>query len=172
MRFSDVKQFTKGSTYQVDVTWDHLEGTLDRYNSAQKLELDPDFQRVHVWTDVQRARYIEYILRGGQSSREIYFNQADWMTAFQEPMYLVDGKQRLFAVRSFLRDEVSVFGGYVFSNFEGRLPFTANFSFNVSTLATKAEVVQWYLDLNFGGTIHTSQERRAVHSILAKLADG
>jgi hypothetical protein len=91
------------------------------------------------------------------------FAQAD-----RGPFVLVDGKQRLEAVRSFLRDEVPVFGGHKCSQLEGRIPNSAFFYFNVNDLGTNAEVLQWYLDLNTGGVVHTTEELDKVRAMLAQ----
>jgi hypothetical protein len=41
------------------------------------------------------------------------------------------------------------------------------FDFIVNDLRTRKEVLQWYLDLNTGGTIHTSDEIEKVKRLLA-----
>lgn len=38
------------------------------------LQLNPEFQRRHVWTQEQQKKYIEFILRGGKTGRDFYFN--------------------------------------------------------------------------------------------------
>lgn len=170
MNFRDIPQFTKQPDYSVTVPWDMLDETLARYNDNGKLVMDPAFQRAHVWTVQQQSRYVEYILRGGKSSRDVYFNQADWMRGFRAPMYLVDGKQRIQAVRQFLANELTVFGLF-FSEFTGRMGYEPNFTFHVNDLRTLPQILQWYLDLNFGGTPHTLAEREKVEKLLKNAVD-
>lgn len=175
MKFQDIPQFTKSAPYVVDVPWAMLEDHLERYNDGGVLQLDPEFQRAHVWTVDQQRRYVEYVLRGGKSSRDVYFNQADWMKAYQKPMYLVDGKQRLEAVRAFLRNDLAILVGVAPYNyplgiklhqFEDRLSWDESFKFHINDLPTYAQVLQWYIDLNAGGVAHTADEIAKVRDLL------
>lgn len=173
MKFKDIPQFTRGPSYQVNVDWKYLE--LQLANWAEKdegtggLDLDPDFQRCHVWTEQQQIAYVEFCLKGGASGKEILFNSPDWGGNYKRPTVLVDGKQRLEAVRKFLRNELPIFGGHYFKEYEDRLPnFKADFIFKVNDLKTKKEVLQWYLDLNFAGTPHTNEELDRVKKLLEK----
>lgn len=165
MKFRDLPQFTKSAQYSVSIPWEYLERTLESYNEDGKLQLDPEFQRAHVWNQAKQIAYVEFVLRGGKSSRDIYFNMRGWMSTFSGPMYLVDGKQRLESVRAFLRGDIPVFGAY-FAAFEDRLPLEASFTFQVNDLKNYSEVLQWYLDLNAGGVVHTSEELDKVRAIL------
>jgi hypothetical protein len=38
--------------------------------------------------------------------------------------------------------------------------------FNINDLKTKAEVLQWYLDFNTGGTVHSDEEITRVRKML------
>lgn len=164
MRFSDIKAMTRPANYRVDVSWKYLRRWLES-NEELGLDLDPDFQRAHVWDDAKRTRYVEFILREGCSSRDIYFNCVGWGANFDGPMVIVDGKQRLNAVLGFLDDKVPAFG-YLYSEFSGRLPITTRLSVHVNNLDTRREVLQWYLDLNDGGVAHTSEEIQKVKDLL------
>jgi hypothetical protein len=64
MNFQNVEQITYGH-YRVNVSWGYLEENLQHYKKNYGLELQPDFQRAHVWTDEQRTKYVEWILMGG-----------------------------------------------------------------------------------------------------------
>lgn len=177
LTFKDIPQFTRDGSYEVDVSWSYLEewiAHLTEGRDDQRMELDPDFQRGHVWDDTKRTRYIEFVLRGGRSARVLYWNHPNWMGSYgskskdpwQRTIVLVDGKQRLEAVRKFLRDEVPAFG-QVYSEFGGRLNIGGpGFKVNVNNLKTKAEVLQWYLDLNSGGVVHTEEELARVRALL------
>jgi len=174
LNFNDIPQFTRGASYRVNVGWDYLEEWITQQQekgisrNIAILNLDPDFQRGYVWTDLQKTRYIEYILRGGLSGRDLYFNCVGWMNGFSGPYVIVDGKQRLDAVRGFLRGEVRAFDR-VFSEFEGKLRMTGpGFVVNINDLKTCKEVLTWYLDLNSGGTVHTDEELNRVKALLEK----
>lgn len=166
-KVSEIPKFIASGHYQVTVDWDCVEIWLER-KQRQNLELNPDFQRGHVWTQDKQIKYVEFILRGGKSSRILYFNCPGWMADFRGPMQLVDGKQRLEAVRAFLRNEIPAFGS-LYNDWEpGIIARTdASFIFNVNDLSTRAEVLQWYLDLNSGGVVHTEDELQKVRDLLA-----
>lgn len=74
-RFQDVPQFTKRPGYAVDIPWDHLLRHLEHEMAgAGGIDLDPDFQRGHVWTPEKQVAFVEFTLRGGESARNLYFN--------------------------------------------------------------------------------------------------
>lgn len=165
MKWKDIPQFVRDGSYCVDQPLDHLQHVLDRY-AGMGLQMEPDFQRGHVWTDKQSSRYMEFLLRGGQSNRIIYFNFPGWMNSYEGDFVLVDGLQRLTACLRFLKNELPAFG-LLFNEFEGRFPMTLTLRFNVNTLKTRAEVLQWYLDMNSGGVVHTTAELDKVRALLA-----
>lgn len=166
MKFADIPQFPQAH-YQVSVGWNHIEQQIEDLAAGAVLELDPDFQRAHVWTREQQAAYVEYILRGGEVAKDIIFNAPDWpATRADQKIVLVDGKQRLEAVRAFLRDEVEVFGAK-YSEFEDGLRVTmARFNFRFCSLASREELLELYLSINAGGTPHTQEELRRVRDLL------
>jgi hypothetical protein len=184
MKFSEIQQLPR-AYYEVDVGWDDLENTLKRFmertGGIAPLNLNPDYQRAHVWTRVQQLRYVEYMLVGGEVGRNITFNCPGWMSNFKGPFELVDGKQRIEAVRAFMRDELAVFtglNGYYYdknyprglrcSEFEGRMGHHVGLKFRVCEVATRVEVLELYLNINAGGTPHTEEELDRVRELLIK----
>lgn len=171
--FKNVPQFTRGATYAVDVSWRYLESWLSEQVNDLPLDMDPDFQRGHVWTRPQQVRYIEFILRGGSSGKDIQCNCPGWMQVrgAQGPYVLVDGKQRITAVQAFLNNEFQVFeglsyGGHYRDFADKPDMMQAKFRWHVNDLKTRAEVLQWYLDLNTGGTVHADDEITKVQALL------
>lgn len=168
-RFADIPQFPRAS-YEVDVQWKsverHLEEWADTTGGMGGLDLSPDYQREHVWSLAQQIAYVEYQLRGGEVGRSIIFNSPDWNRGYARATELVDGKQRLEAVRAFLRNDFAVFG-HTFSAYTDRLSQGLTFRFRVCTLDTRAEVLQLYLNINAGGTPHTVEELDRVRKLLA-----
>jgi len=178
--YAEIPQFTSNGPYNVDVGWSHLEDTLQGFEEGSGgLDLDPDFQRAHVWTEQQQRRYVAYALRGGRSGRDIFFNDAYWSSRRNNPtaprgMVLVDGKQRLQAVRRWLRNEIPAdfgpglerFNRYA-EGFQGQ-PNTirVRFTFHVNDLPTREAVLQWYVDLNSAGVAHTDEEIARVRELL------
>lgn len=166
-KFQDIPQFTRDSSYGVDVSWCYLKRHMEAEGNC--IDYNPDFQRGHVWDLSKKIAYVEFSLRGGTSSRSIYFNCPHFARGRLENYVLVDGKQRLSAVLDFLNDLVPVFGNHVYSNFKDKLHMTGPcFRWNVNDLKTRVEVLQWYLDLNTGGVVHTSEEIERVKTLLAK----
>lgn len=166
MKISDYEKIPKfiwGGNYVVNHSWKYLEDFLE---SNPECDLNPDFQRGHVWTEEKQIAYVEFILRGGKSSRDIYFNHPGWLSGFNGQMELVDGKQRMEAVRKFMRNELPAFETLK-NDFTGIFPNLAcDFVIHVNNLQTRAEVLQWYLDLNSGGVVHTTEELLRVQAML------
>jgi len=175
MNWQDIQTFPN-IHYRVDVPWMFLKMNLDNYINEHKLDLNPDFQRGHVWTEQQQIAYVEFMLRQPQSGREIYFNHPGWMGSFEGDFVLVDGLQRITAAQRFVNNEIPAFGHFL-SDIGGleskrpgvkKIPSDVSFSFNIAKLQTRAEVLQWYLDFNSGGTPHSIQEINRVQELLKK----
>lgn len=163
-RFQDIPTFTRTASYQVDSFWRFAPNWLGM-GSSIIFDYNPEFQRAHVWTENQQIRYIEFILRGGKSSTDIYWNCTSWNDGYDTPVVLVDGKQRVRAVERFINNEIQVFG-YYYHEFEDILPLQARFRMHINDLQTYEEVLQWYLDLNSGGVVHTEYELDRVRRLL------
>lgn len=170
MKFSDIPQLTKRPAYHVNISLDYLEEWL-KHQEEIGLQLNPDFQRGHVWTTEQQIAYVEYLLRGGASGKEFYFNRVGGMHAFRNlkaDFVLVDGLQRITACLKFLKNEIPVFGHYL-NEFEDKLRMlNVMFSVNINDLKTRKEVLKWYLESNSGGTPHTQEELDKVKRMIEK----
>ena len=165
--FQKIPQITQAH-YTVHVPWLHLEKSIEQLAEGTEIIIEPEFQRAHVWTKEQQIKYIEWVLRGGKSGKEILWNCAGWMRDFRGPVYLVDGLQRITAVRKFLDNKIPAFGtsyrGYV-----GHLDIiSCNFIFYVNDLSNYEDILKWYLDINDGGTVHTREEIEKVKLLLEK----
>lgn len=163
--FAQIPQFTRDANYRVNVAWDHIAGHIERYQE-RGCDLDPDFQREHVWSEQQQIAFVEFKIRGGKSGSEILFNHPNWMGSFKGMMVLVDGKQRLNAVMRFMRNEIPAFGTLLKDFKNAQKLRSVDFVICVNTLKTRAEVLQWYLDINTGGTPHTNDEIEKVRHLL------
>ena len=83
-------------------------------------------------------------------------------------MVIVDGLQRLTAVRGFLENKVPVFGHF-HDEWEGRLdPIRYRFRVLVNSLPTRTDVLRWYLEINSAGTPHSDEEIRRVEDLLRR----
>ncbi len=181
-KFSDIRRFTRDPNYSVTVGWNYLEQHIAAEveigrNNGSMLDLDPDFQRAHVWDDARRAAYVVFILRGGASSKDLLFNCSGWMRDWRGPYVIVDGKQRLEAVRRFMRSDLPIPLPELadrpllrsdFDDSKQPLRLYAHFNWKVNDLPDRASVLRWYLELNSGGVVHTTEELERVRSLLAE----
>lgn len=76
--------------------------------------------------------------------------------------------QRITAVTKFLKNEIKVFGSY-YKDFEDKIPLSVDLIFNVNDLKSEKEVLQWYIDMNAGGTPHTNKEIERVKQMIEEL---
>lgn len=169
--------FIESGDYEVNVGLKHIKTILKDYEEDYGLELNPDFQRGHVWTEDQQSAYMEFLLKGGQTARVIYFNcpffscgtVEDYKKGkYEMPMQCVDGLQRLTSIVKFLDNKVKVCGYYLndFEDKEVLMRKMCSIRFNVNKLKTRREVLRWYLDFNTGGTIHSEEEISRVKKLL------
>jgi hypothetical protein len=168
MKFSDIKKISEAH-YSCHYRWDSLRKFLKESEKEipNGVNLDPDYQRGYVWTSLQKTRYVEWILKGGMSGRDLYFNCPGWggITMDLGPLEIVDGKQRMSAVFDFLDNKIGAFG-YFFKDFDMQIfPHEYSFIVHINNL-DRAGVLQWYLDMNSGGSIHTEDELEKVRRLL------
>lgn len=167
MNWRDIPPLTRSGSYAVDVPWGTLLRHVDKDAAEVGLNLMPDFQRGHVWTEAQQVAYVEYALREGAiTGKDLYFNHPGWMRNWKGEYVIVDGLQRLTAALKFLRNEMRAYG-HLFKEFEGHARvIQASFRWHVNNLQTRREVLQWYLEFNSGGTPHTDAELDRVRGLL------
>ena len=163
MDFRDIPQYPRAH-YMVHVGLDYLEEHLTHY-AEYGFTMDPEYQRGHVWTDEQRSRYVEHILMGGETGRDILINCYNWQSRRKGvnpnvcgPAEVLDGKQRLTSLLMFLRNEIPAFGRY-------RREFTGRIRGDIVWKVVdfdEVEVLDTYLMLNAGGTVHDPAELERV----------
>ena len=156
--------------YKVNTFLDNLEDTINRLIKEYNLNLDPDFQRAHVWDLDKQIKYVEFLLKGGKSN-PIYFNCVNWRSF--KPLgefVIVDGKQRLTSILMFLNNEFPVFKemdsdgiGYYAREFD-MIPNDVEFIIN--DLPSRELVLKWYLQMNEGNVAHTEEELDKVRQML------
>jgi uncharacterized protein with ParB-like and HNH nuclease domain len=174
-KFNDIPQFSQSPSYHINTGMDYLLQTIDRYVEEYGLQLNPDFQRPHVWSEDKQIAYIEFLLRGGQLSRDFKFNMPRWMSwknsdfdnwTDETCMVLVDGKQRLESIRLFMNNELPAFG-HTLNEYEDDFVLSRIwFDIYINDLPTRKDVLQWYIDLNSGGVVHTDEEIEKVQKML------
>lgn len=161
--------------YSVHVRISSIESTLQEYADNEGLELNPDFQRGHVWTEEQQIAFCESLVRCvlGEVGRTITFNAASWATYNRksdsdlDKIVCIDGLQRLTAVQRFYRKEFKIFKeefeGGVYWDFFKNTRYDPNalgqgLIFNVFDMQYKKDVLDYYLAFNSGGTPHSKEE--------------
>lgn len=170
------------ATYTVDVGLNHIESWLkglqdDMVTMNGSFELEPDFQRGHVWTLEQRTRYMESFIRAA-AARTIMFNCPGWNREGgagdinSHTFQCIDGLQRLTAIRRFMADEVPVFDGLVASMLEGTPfdPVRMRIQVAIYEFRWRADLLQFYLDHNSGGTVHPKSELDRVRLLQSEAA--
>lgn len=170
MKFSEIPQYIQSGSYQVDMPFEHLIETIDKWVDEDGLQLEPDFQRGHVWTEQQQIEFVKFVLRGGKTGKTLYFNNPSWHRCVNNGGYndfvCVDGLQRITAIRRFLNNEIEVFG-QKYSDFHSHTDIVLHgMKVNVNDLQTKKEVLQWYIEMNAGGTPHSEQEIERVKKLM------
>lgn len=165
-----------------DVGWPYLEKHLQDDIEETGLDIDPPFQRAHVWSDAQRVAFIEAVICGVSVSNRITiahvgrraYDMANGVEALHA--VLLDGKQRLETIRRFIRGELRVFAG-VDGRAEGYTHFemadtirrVGRFSveWRIVVVPTWEDVLRLYILMNGGGTPHTAEELDKVRVMLA-----
>ena len=169
-RFRDIPLFTREASYQVDYPMDHFIKYIDDEIATMNLQLCPDFQRGHVWTEKQQIAYLEFFLRGGKTGRHISSNCPSWHRPVKDgacdAYVCVDGLQRITAFRRFLNNEIKVFGSYRNEFTDSPRLLNDTIRLHVNDLKTRREVLQWYIDMNAGGTPNTKKEITRVTQLL------
>lgn len=163
----------------------NLEDTLFGYDDPEmrsKVDLNPVFQRGHVWTKEQQIAYVENFLRSPQSiNKTIYlndlflFNSVSKVTAknnmVSDKIVCLDGLQRLTAVLDFINGKFEIFGGLRYEDIlnspdKSKILGKCNFDIYYLSLQTNKEVIDFYVDFNAGGTPHTKEEIERVKNLI------
>lgn len=165
--FRNIKQFTRHPANGVFVSLNYLETKINDEIRDYGLQLNPDFQRGNVWTEEQQIAFVEYLLRGGQSGRDVYFNNPSWHSGKGGEYVCVDGLQRITALLRFVKNEIPAFGN-LYSEYEDPRILSMRYGilWHVNELQTKKEVLTWYLEMNDGGTVHTKEELEKVRRMI------
>ena len=164
----------------------HLDFLLEWKEEPEKagvLVLEPEFQRGHVWTLAQQRAHVENMLRGLPVNRLIVMNDlfdtplegAD--DRLQGMIVCVDGLQRLTALIRFAEGRYPVFGGRLYykdidtcpdRGFRKRLLDNTRLDIDSLRIGDYAELLQYYIDHNSGGTVHSEWELARVSAMLEK----
>lgn len=173
LRFRDIPQVIDSGQWECNFGLESAVRQIEEWEETEGLQMNPDFQRGHVWTEEQQIAYIEAILMGGaKQARVIYLNNPNWMKYHDreyKDFVCVDGLQRYTAIKRFIKGEIPVFGHYINEYEDTRyLRMNTDIRININDLPTRANVLEWYLQTNSGGTPHTKEEIERVKQLLEK----
>ena len=175
MKWSDIpKYISEESCYHVNYSLKGYIGIIQEWEQDEyyRLQMNPDFQRGHVWTEQQQIEFMEFLFKGGKTGKSFYFNKPSWRTQELIENYddfvCVDGLQRTTAIQRFLNNEIPVFG-CSYKEFDRPLRFSEyQIDIYVNDLKSKKEVLTWYIQMNCGGTPHTKDEIEKVKQLLKR----
>lgn len=172
MRICDRADLFPQARYAIDVPIAHVESnlsTLAADGPEFAPDLDPEYQRAHVWTREQQVKFVEYMLLGGEVARNIIFAVDGEVSVSR--WRLIDGKQRLTALRKFIALEFGVFAdeahpnGHFANAIADMRRLNHSVRFVVVCLQSKLDELNLYLSINTAGTPHTQEELDKVRSI-------
>jgi Protein of unknown function DUF262 len=125
----------------------------------------PAWQRPEVWTVLQKTRFIEGIFHGFGTGYYVT-NGLDWQDdGSRKPMagWLLDGQQRISALRDFVQNELTIFDDVQYSSLsepERRRFLRKHFDcFELEYSNDEDRLMALYDRMNFGGTPHDVQQR-------------
>lgn len=133
------------------------------------LDLDPDYQRGHVWNEYQREAFMGFLLCGGVPPH-CYMAPITW-----DRSELIDGKQRVTTVLMWLNGEVAALlpdGLRVRRDEavpESLRGLEQRLRFGIIKGTTRAERIRIYLRLNAGGSVHTAEEIQKARDLLNEI---
>ncbi len=66
----------------------------------------------------------------------------------------------------FLDNNIAVFDNQYFKDFEDKLFSSSSFKFHIHKMRTRKDILEWYLAMNSGGSIHTNEDLNKVREML------
>ncbi len=175
IKVNEIDRMTQIGNYQINTDLKYLNDLLDHYKESYGLDLNPDFQRGHVWSTEQRSNFMEYLIRGGKIFQPIIFNSPAFAglnkskgSDLSDDIVIVDGLQRLTTCLLFIDNKLSVFNGNYLSDFDDPkiILRTIDLRIAVNSIQTKKELVKFYIELNEGHIAHTKEELDRVKELL------
>ena len=180
MKWEELPKFIEDGNYEITVRLPELVNKIETYKVSKdksvveyNLDMNPDFQRGHVWMEEQQIKYIETLLMGGaKNARVIYLNCPDWSFNNENNYHdfvCIDGLQRYTAIKRFINNEIKVFGCYLNEiEDKDKMLRRVEMRLNINSLKSKKDVLKWYLQINDGGTPHTKEEIERVKKLYEK----
>jgi len=127
----------------------------------------PPFQRSNdKWTRDMQIKFVENVLKGVTST--IILCEVDG----DENAIILDGQQRLTALKAFLCNEFPILGKFYYRDIKEEIKMvSANIRYRVIVAKDKAEMVQFYIDMNENIT-HSKEDIDKAKRYLKALKEG
>lgn len=173
MKYKEIPQAIQAGNWECMYTILSFVNAIETWKK-EGLQMNPDFQRGHVWSKNQKVEFINSMLEGKiKSSNVIYLNNNKWQNYeanYKEEFYCVDGLQRSTAIIDFYHNRIAYKNKYYLDDFEDKrfLLRTSFIKININSLKYKHQVLEWYLQLNTMGKAHTKEEINKVKDMLNK----
>lgn len=187
--FEIIKPVKQYATQHVKMDIRHLKDWMAQFEGIPSnysyenvlLELNPEFQRGHVWKLNQQIAFVENLLRGIDINKTIRFNDLtmrpydDADDILKNKIICIDGLQRLTAIIDFVDGKYKVFNNQL--SYDDilnhpdkasmrRIFNSALLQFEFLQITSYKEVLEYYIDLNFGGVAHTPADIQIAKDIL------
>lgn len=165
-------------TESCDYPWSYILNMVLGSATAvyDRINMDPDYQRGHVWIDRQASLFLGHVLDGGDIPK-IYLQRYDSQANvgpgedyLRMPMEIIDGKQRLQAIARWMRDEIPALchDSTVIWYRDTSIPERRSLMLRLYYVdLPRAARLRFYLRLNRGGSVHTDGEIARVEALLA-----
>lgn len=146
-------------------------GEVNSYTFRERMNLNPDYQRGHVWTTAQSEDFMGHILEGGACPAFIIHEGDISKEDYENEM--VDGQQRARAILAWFDGGIGARltdGTLVYykdcTKAESRfVRFGITMPINWGSW-NRADRLKLYLKLNRGGTVHSDAEIQKVRDML------
>jgi len=152
--------------YQVDIGLGRLKTNLEQYN----INLDPDYQRNYVWSGLQKSKFVGALIENHKAIPPFWFNRTKDFASSE----VVDGKQRIEACLTWLKDDIPAICPCEKVVWYSDLDEVDHRGINNSITLRwnfvelpRVEVMEFYLRLNAGGTVHTEDDLNKVRMKIA-----
>jgi hypothetical protein len=168
MKIRDMQALHPRSFYGIDVSIGSVLDTLEQF----QVNLDPDYQRDHVWTPEQQEKYIGALIECPEGKNPIILNDVN-MDGSMRPSDVIDGKQRITAMVAWLQGDIRAVcpcgETFLYDDLDAIdrrcVGMTTTLRWNWMRLDREG-VLRYYLALNTGGSVHTEEEINKVKKML------
>jgi hypothetical protein len=150
-----------------------LRKRMDGEVHGMDLNLDPEYQRDHVWTDKQAEAFVGHFIEGGAVPAVVINTDS----RHKRDDEVVDGKQRVTALYRWVKGEIAacvtdgrrIMWAELDEETQNYLDGPSGPRIDIGYVALeRVDVLRLYLRLNRGGTVHTDTEINRVRGLLAE----